>query len=175
MQSLIYDVAVSIDGYIAGANADVSLFAHEGAVVEDYHARMADYKVAIMGRKTYEFGYQFGLKPGDNPYPSMQTIVFSNSVSLPDDSTVAKVSSDLPSEIESLKVSAKGPIYLCGGGEFAGNLLSLGLIDKIILKRAPILLGTGTRLFGKYAASQSLKCISHKQYDSGYVLQGFVP
>ena len=61
MHPIIYDVAVSLDGFICGPQADISKFDFEGPVVDDYHLRMDGYETAIMGRLTYEFGYQFGL------------------------------------------------------------------------------------------------------------------
>jgi len=67
LQPLIYDVAVSIDGYIAGPGGDIAGFAFEGPVVEDYAARLKTYGTAIMGRGTYEFGYRYGMEPGQNP------------------------------------------------------------------------------------------------------------
>ena len=35
MHPIIYDVAVSLDGFIAGVSGDISKFAHEGPVVDD--------------------------------------------------------------------------------------------------------------------------------------------
>lgn len=35
MHPIIYDVAVSIDGFIAGPSEDVSQFPHSGKIVED--------------------------------------------------------------------------------------------------------------------------------------------
>lgn len=54
MQPLIYDVAVSIDGYIGGPDGDISQFAQDGAVVDDYTARLGleTCATAIMGRAT---------------------------------------------------------------------------------------------------------------------------
>jgi hypothetical protein len=49
--------------------------------------------------------------------------------------------------IDALQSSASGPIFLCGGGKFAGRLPEMGEIDRRCLKRAPILLGSGTALF----------------------------
>ena len=60
MQPIIYDVAVSIDGYIAGPGGDISAFPASGRLVDDYLERLADYRTVIMGRDTYEFGYRFG-------------------------------------------------------------------------------------------------------------------
>lgn len=36
MQPITYEVAGSIDGFICGPGRDISQFAQEGAVVEDY-------------------------------------------------------------------------------------------------------------------------------------------
>ena len=116
MQSIIYDVAVSIDDFICGTGGDISRFAQEGPVVSDYSTRLVGYATAIMGRATYEFGYRFSMEPGQNPYPHMKTIVFSKSLDLPDSSDVdLQVACDL-SSIEAIQSRSPGPIYLCGGG-----------------------------------------------------------
>ena len=58
MQPLYYDV----DGYIAGANEDVSRFPHTGPIVDAYLERMSTYAVAVMGAETYQYGLQHGLQ-----------------------------------------------------------------------------------------------------------------
>ena len=174
MHPLIYDVAVSIDGFISGPGGDISRFAHEGLVVEDYAARLASYAVAVMGRATYEFGYGFGLKPGENPYPHMRTLVFSRSIELPPDSRVETVRAGAGRAVAELKATAEGPVYLVGGGAFAASLLSAGLIDRVRLKRAPVLLGGGVRVFGEDAASSAtFECLRTRSHDDGYVFQEF--
>ena len=124
MHPLIYDVAVSIDGLIAGPDGDISRFPTDGPVVEDYRARLASYTTAIMGGETYRFGYRFGLTPGENPYPHMQSHVFSRSLTLPRTRAVTLIPEATPDLIRALK--QRGPVYLCGGGAFAGWLLGQG-------------------------------------------------
>ena len=85
MHPIIYDVAVSADGFIAGPSADVSAFPHTGPIVDDYLTRLATYSTALMGRATYEFGLAHGLPPGANPYPHMCTIVVSSTLTQPGD------------------------------------------------------------------------------------------
>lgn len=173
MQPIIYDVAVSIDGFIAGPGGDISGFAHEGPVVDDYFARLAQYAVAIMGRHTYEFGYQYGLIPGENPYKHMQTIVFSRSLVLPESAGVSLAPALDKAQLEKLKRTSPGPVYLCGGGAFAGTLLAEGLVDIIRLKRAPVLLGGGTRLFDGAVQCPELAELETRTYDGGYLFQEF--
>ncbi|MGH1329283.1 MAG: dihydrofolate reductase family protein [Paracoccaceae bacterium] len=171
MHPIIYDVAVSTDGYISGPNGDISQFAQEGPVVEAYFARLATYATAIMGRETYEFSYAFGLKPGENPYKSMETLVFSKSMDLQGDHEISVQKSISAGLFADLKARAKGPIYLCGGGDFAGALLDLGVIDLLRLKRAPILLGGGTPLFGRSTTAPKLRSTKIETYENGYVFQ----
>jgi len=173
LHPIIYDVAVSADGFICGAGGDVSRFPHHGDVVADYMDRLAGYRCAIMGRATYEFGYAFGLSPGANPYPHMRTLVMSAGLDLPADAAVTTVRSPDPETLRALKPQVDGPIYLCGGGAFAGWCLRHGLIDRLRLKRAPILLGDGVRLFGGHRAPVDMRLITSKLYDCGVLYQDF--
>lgn len=173
MPPIIYDVAVSMDGYISGPGGDISQFARDGAVVEDYAARLETYATAIMGRATYEFGYRFGMQPGQNPYAHMETIVLSRSLHLPEGAEVAVERSHDVGVIEAIRNRSRGPIYLCGGGAFAGSLLSAGYIDMLRLKRAPIILGDGVRLFGDTQVSPRLDHTETRDYGGGYLFQEF--
>lgn len=173
MQAIIYDVAVSADGYIAGPHADIAKFPAGGQIVDDYLNRLKSYSCAIMGRMTYEFGYRFGLEPGENPYPHMHCVVFSRHIDLPADTEVEIVRTKAAERIRQLRRNGTSPVYLCGGGQFAGWLLSLGMIDKLRLKRAPIFLGSGTRLFGDRTEDFDARLLASKLYDDGCLYQDF--
>lgn len=173
MHPIIYDVAVSLDGYISGPSGDISQFAHDGPVVDDYANRLAGYATALMGRATYEFGYQYGLEPGQNPYGHMQCYVFSKTLTVPENCDIRIQRATSTEAIMALKEASLGPIYLCGGGAFAGWLLSQGLIDKVRLKRAPLLLGSGVSLFGGTPFDTPITRVSSKEYDNGYILEEF--
>ena len=172
MQPVIYDVAVSADGFICGAGEDISAFAAQGPIVEDYRARLAGYACAIMGRSTYCFGYRFGMKPGQNPYPWMRCAVFSASLKLPG-RAVELVRGDTLAAVDLLRRESPGPVYLCGGGAFAGWLLRHGRIQRLRLKRAPVLLGAGVRLFGDHARPVALRLLESRAYADGGFFQDF--
>ncbi len=173
MREIIYDVAISADGFICGENADISRFPHSGAVVDSYRARLATYGTAVMGRATYEFGYQFGLPPGASPYPHMTCYVFSATLNVPDPADVIIVRDDWPVALRALREADGPPIYLCGGGMFAGWMLGQGLIDRLCLKRAPIFYGSGIRLFGNHANPVDAELLSSHLYDDGVLLQEY--
>lgn len=49
----------------------------------------------------------------------------------------------------------------------------MGLIDVVRLKRAPVVLGGGARLFGDAAVAPALRYVETREYDDGYLLQEF--
>lgn len=171
MQHLIYDVAVSADGYIAGPGGDASRFPHEGPWVDAYLRRLQSYSAVIMGLRTYEFGYAFGMQAGENPYPHADCHVISNELVLPGNAVLVHPRSEARAVIERLKQISQGPIYLCGGGVLAGWALKAGLIDRIRLKRAPIFLGSGTALFNGLSHPIDAKLIDQRCYEEGVVYQ----
>ncbi|MCK8464907.1 dihydrofolate reductase family protein [Aliiroseovarius sp. S1339] len=170
MREIIYDVAVSLDGFIAGPRGDASAFPHEGDHIAPYLDRLAGYGTVIMGRKTYEFGYAFGLEPGARAYPHMDHHIFSTSINLPDGADVSVVRSDWPAHLENLRAARGKPIYLCGGGQFAGWLVQQGLIDRLILKKSPITLGAGIALFANGPMTTKWLTKSVTPYASGVTL-----
>lgn len=170
MTKIIYDIAISIDGFICGENEDLSKFHFVGEHAEAYAARLKNYSVAIMGRKTYEIGYAFGMKPGDNPYAHMETFVFSKSLNLPAGAKVKVIADHFLENLQKIKNEKTGPIYLCGGGDFAGFLLDNDLIDELILKVNPILLSRGTSLFAGKKPSTSFQLAESKPYPNGVCL-----
>ena len=80
MKKIVYYVASSIDGFISGENEDISGFLKEGNGVQKYLDDLKEFETVIMGRRTYEFGYKYGLKPGEPPYPHMNHFIFSETL-----------------------------------------------------------------------------------------------
>lgn len=173
MHPIIYDVAVSADGFISGRDGDISTFPPQGPIVDDYLKRLAGYRTVIMGRATYEFGYRFGLEPGENPYPHANVTVVSRSLVLGEDAKVSVQRHVNSSWIDALKRRADGPIYLCGGGVLAATVMARGALDLLRLKRAPILLGEGTPLFARLENPPKLALSAQTDYGDGYLFQEF--
>ena len=67
--------------------------------------------------------------------------------------------------------AADRPLYLCGGGALASAMLAEGLIDEVVLKRAPILLGAGTPLWS--GAPTASRLLEHRDYPGGLSLQRY--
>lgn len=170
MRNIVYYVASSLDGYISGPQEDVSNFVGEGSGVEQYLKDLQSFDTAIMGRGTYEFGYTYGLKPGQAPYPHMEHYIFSESLQLhnPDPKVhVRPLDLDI---IRQLKAKEGTDIYLCGGGQFAGWLLDHEMVDYLIIKLNPIILGDGVRLFGPSQKQTKNELLDSQAYDHGLLM-----
>lgn len=170
MREITYDVAVSLDGFIAGPGGDASAFPGEGGHVAAYLERLNGYGTVIMGRKTYEYGYAFGLEAGARAYPHMDHHIFSSTLDLPDDADVTVVRTDWLAHLKQLRAAQGMPIYLSGGGQFAGWALQMGQIDRLILKVAPITLGAGIALFAGGARVTQWQTQSVTPYGGGVTL-----
>ena len=79
---------------------------------------------------------------------------------------------DALTTVRELKQQEELAIYLCGGGNLAGELLPE--IDRLILKRNPVVLGDGVRLFGNAGAVvQNFDLVSCRSFESGVVMEEY--
>lgn len=175
MKRIDYYIATSLDGYICGPDEDISGFnlQQESAGVQKYLNDLHNYDTVIMGRKTYEFGYKYGLKPGDLAYPHMQHYIFSNNLKLENHNErlhICELNLDI---IKELKKEAGTDIYLCGGGEFSAWLLEAKLIDRIIVKLNPFIQGEGSKLFSSSSKIYELSLIDNEVYDGGLMINTY--
>lgn len=178
MGELIYHVAVSLDHFIADqalidGDIERSLFLFDGDHVPDFLEDIKDYDAVLMGRKTYEFGFLLGAKPGEPGYKGIKHYIFSKSLQFDSNEEVELIKEDAVPFIQKLKQQEKGRIWLCGGGELAGALLKHQLLDQLVLKVNPIIVGKGTPLFGNEESRANLKLLNVKQYSNGVIKSAY--
>lgn len=94
-----------------------------------------------MGRGTYEKVLTFGFWP----YPQQHVIVLSRTPAT-DDSRIT-VATSTEEALTLLAERGSTAVYV-DGGKVIQDWLRRGLIDDIVLTRAPVLLGSGIPLFG---------------------------
>ncbi|MEM7574695.1 MAG: dihydrofolate reductase family protein [Bacteroidota bacterium] len=167
MSKIVYYVASSLDGYICGPNEDISRFLPSGSGIDQYLADLQQFKTVIMGRRTYEFGYQYGLKPGQAIYPHMEHHIFSNNLVLDNSADNVSVKPISLDQVGAIRRKSTTDVYLCGGGQFAGWLLENGMLDQLKLKLNPIILGEGTPLFGNSTKAANWKLVDRSGFDDG--------
>ncbi|MDR8409837.1 dihydrofolate reductase family protein [Nonomuraea sp. 3-1Str] len=157
MRKLVYYIAVSLDGYIAGPNAEFDFYPLSDQMAAWINARYPEtlpthirklvgldgvpnkvFDTLVMGRGTYEPALNV---PTTSPYSHLRQYVVSRTLQI-DDPTVQVETGDPIELVRRLKAEDTGlDIYLCGGGKLAASLLPE--IDEIILKSYPVVAGTG--------------------------------
>jgi dihydrofolate reductase len=167
MRKIVYYVATSIDGYIMGADENMAVWVLSGDGIAQYTQDLANFDTVLMGRKTYEFGYKYGLQAGQTPYVGMQNYVFSDNLHIENPDANLHI---CPLDIEiikNLKQQEGKDIYLCGGGELANWLLAHQQIDVLKIKLNPLLVGKGVRLFGNAETTHTLILTDSQLYENG--------
>jgi dihydrofolate reductase len=169
LRKIVYYVAASIDGFISGPDGDIRGFeaVSKSDGIEKYLQDLKSFDTIIMGRKTYEFGYNYGLKPGKAAYPHMDHYIFSKTLQFDEADKRVKICDPDLDIIKDLKNGIGSDIYLCGGGEFAGWLLDHEMIDVLKIKLNPLVLGKGTRLFGPSTKQVKLDLTDSETYTYG--------
>ncbi len=173
LRNINYHIAITLDGYICREDGSIDGFLMEGEHAEDFIKLLDNYDSVLMGRKTYEFGFQFGLKAGQPAYPNLKHYVFSKSLEFNQTEAVKLVKSNTIEYVKDLKNSEGGDIWLCGGGELAGALFENDLIEKLTLKVNPIVFGSGRRLFENSKKFGDFNLLSSKVYDNGVILSKY--
>lgn len=162
MRKLIYYVAVSVDGFIAGPDGRTDLFLSEGDhmawLIEHYpetipgHVRgllglaetpSREFDTVLLGRATHQIAVDEGLASG---YPHLrQYVVTHRPEELPAEDGLSASDEDPIALVQRLKAEESPlDIWLCGGGALAGALVDE--IDEFRLKVNPLLLGAGIPL-----------------------------
>jgi dihydrofolate reductase len=163
MRRLRYQVAVSLDGYIADPSGGFDWIVMDPDI--DFAALFAQFDTAVMGRKTFLATQESGALPG------LDVLVFSRTLRPDDYPSVSIVGSDPVESVRSLKAAPGKDIWLFGGGELFRTLLEAGLVDTVEPAVIPVLLGGGVPMLPSPAARSKLSLSNHRLYPkSGIVL-----
>lgn len=192
MRELVYYVAVSLDGYIAGPEGQFDGFLGEGDHMPFLNRRFGDaiptdiatamgipqpgtmFDTVLMGWNTYAVGLDTGVT---SLYRHLRQIVFSRTrtaADIPGDAGDITLTTENPVDVvRRLKSEPGGAIWLCGGGSLASGLGDE--IDRLALKRNPVLFGAGIPLFepGAYAP-RDLEEVGTTVFESGVVFSEYV-
>ena len=152
---LRYQVAVSLDGFIAGPNGEYDWIVMDPDI--DFAAMYREFDLAVMGRKTHEVVTAMG----DSGLPSIDTVVFSRTLPAETRPGLRITHEDPATVVTALKAEPGKDIWLYGGGELFRVLLAAGLVDTVELAVIPVLLGEGVPLLPP-GASTTLVLTDHR-------------
>ena len=157
MRQVVYSVAASLDGYIAGPNGESDWIVMDPEI--DFSALFGRFDTFLLGRKTYEVtrGSGEGSMPGTTSY------VFSTTLQQADNPGVI-VSDDPVGTVAMLKQQSGKDIWLFGGAGLFGSLLGLGLVDRVEVAIIPVILGSGVPLSHDLQRRAELHLVDHRVY-----------
>jgi dihydrofolate reductase len=162
MGKVIYDVSMSLDGFITAANVrpeaglgDGGERLHEWAFTsaDPRNREIVEGSVStgatITGRTTYDLSIPYWGADGPVGAARVPTIVVSHSVpqDIPQGSVYSFVNG-VEAALEKAKQLAGDKDVSIAGANIGQQFLKRGLIDEIWLHVVPVLFGSGTPLFG---------------------------
>lgn len=176
MRKVKYLVANSLDNFIARPEGGVEWLFNDGT---DYG--MAEFFRSIdcmlLGRKTYEVAIGHNqpqrksrkIKKKASFSGGMESYVFSRTLKAGPGDDFKVVSENAGAFVRKLKSDPGKDIWLMGGGELAGSLLTEGVVDELSLNIHPVLLGRGIPLFQGLNLQLNLELLFTKAHPNGCV------
>lgn len=163
MRSLVYCVAMSLDGFIAGPQGEVDWIVPDPTY--DFAALWNRFDTLIMGRRTYEVALM-----RFNPIEQLGKKVFVASTSLDplQHPAATIIRGGVAEAVSSIKAQPGKDVWLMGGSMLFRSLVDADLVDRIEVTVIPAMLGSGVPL-----VPAGSRCPLHleecKSYPSGVI------
>lgn len=184
MRKLIVFNQVSLDGFIADANGDMSWAHRDDAEWNKFVANNANGGgQLIMGRVTYDLMVRFWptqqamesqpvVAEGMNNLPK---VVFSRTLDKASWHNTKLVRGDIATEIGKLKEEPGEDMIILGSGSIVSQLAQAGLIDEYQIVVNPIVLGRGKTMFEGIEEKLTLRLTKTRTFNNGNILLCYEP
>ncbi|MCW2960284.1 MAG: hypothetical protein JWM25_1128 [Thermoleophilia bacterium] len=155
--------AMSIDGRIAGPGDDLSFLALLEAAGE-HEAEFAEFIATIDAIVIGSATQRWLVKEGQAlPHRGLPIWLVSHDVALAEaaaaadaDTPVTRVEGDIAPILDAIEAAGHERIWICGGGDIAGQALAVDRVDELLLTMAPTVLGSGPTVFDAAALERRL-------------------
>ncbi len=159
-------VGTSLDGFLARADERLDFLPDDGGEPHGYDEFMATVDALVLGRNTFDIVLKFPTWP----YGEKPVFVLSRRAlpPVPPGAVVERMAGE-PADIAAM-LSARGIAHAyVDGGITIQRFLRAGLIQRIVVTRVPVLIGSGIPLFGALSRDVLLKHVATRSYASGLV------
>jgi dihydrofolate reductase len=158
-------VGASVDGFIARTDGTLDFLDHAGNEPHGYDEFIATVDAIVMGRNTLEIVLGFKMWPFKKPVFVLSTHPLP---ALPSGASAERLEGEPADVVAQLEARGFGSIYVDGGITIQ-RFLDAGLIDRLIVSRVPVLVGSGIPLFGPLTHDVVLRHVATRQFASGLV------
>jgi dihydrofolate reductase len=163
MRRIRYQVAMSLDGYIAGPKGEADWITKDPDF--DFTQLFSQFDTLLVGRRTFDTM----VAARRTSMRGMKTIVFSKTLRQKNYPNVTIVNANSPGVLGALKAQPGKDIWLFGGGSLFRSLAEDGLVDTVEVAIVPILLGGGIPLLPTPSDRIKLALTNHKVYSTGVI------
>jgi len=186
MRRLVVFNQVTLDGYFAGVNGDIS-WARKDSRDAEWNAFVADNANAggllLFGRKTYELMVGYWPTPlaiENDPILAermndLPKVVFSRTLDGATWNNTKLVNSGIAAEVRKLKAGSGKDMAILGSGNVVSQLAREGLIDEYQIVVTPVILGKGRTMFDGIEDKLTLKLREMRSFANGNVLLCYEP
>jgi dihydrofolate reductase len=164
-------VGTSVDGFMARVDGALDFLPPGGGEPHGYAEFIATVDALVIGRNTYEVVLAFD----DWPYGEKPVFVLSSKPlrDAPAGAVVERMSGEVRDIASQLADRGFRHLYIDGGITIQ-QFLRAGLIQRLIVTRVPVLIGTGVPLFGPLDHDIRLTHVATREYESGLVQSEYV-
>jgi dihydrofolate reductase len=174
---------VTLDGYFAGEDGDISWHNVDAEFQEYAQKKFNLGNVLLFGRSTYElmanyWTSQDALKNDPIVAQGMNSsskIVFSRTLNEVGWNNTRLVRDDMLGEVRKLKQLSGQDMTIQGSGSIVAQLSMAGLIDEYQILLNPVALGKGTTMFEGIKNRFALRLTGSRTFGNGNVLLCYVP
>ena len=186
MRKVIVSNLVSLDGYIAATDGDLSWFAVGPEFFAYAHELMGKVDTILFGRVTYQMMEGYWTSPAatadNDPWVTkkmneLPKVVFSRTLKKASwgkwDN--AGISADPVKSVIELKSKAGGDMVIFGSGGLVSALAPQGLIDEYRMIVNPSIIGRGIPMFRGFNDRIPLKLADSRTFDTNVVMLTYQP
>jgi len=177
-RTVIYSMAVSLDGFIAGPGGEIDWAAPDEELMRFHNLQTREIGAHLCGRGLYEDMLPWETAEQTRPGPlevefariwkAIPKVVFSTTLHrVEGNARLARA--DVADEVAALAGQPGPGVVSAGGARFAATLIRLDLIDEYRQFVNPIVLGGGTPYFPPLRQRLDLKLLETRTFGSGVV------
>jgi dihydrofolate reductase len=180
MGKVVISTNVSLDGVVQDPDGQEGFrlggwFVQDGGKdLEEWgkveYAEALDTTALLLGRRSDEwFGTRWASRPGEwaDRLNSLPKYVVSATLEHPQWTNVTVLAGDVVEEVTRLKRDVAGDIVVYASYQLGQTLIEHDLVDELRLFVFPVVLGSGTRLFGETSDRKPIRLIDSRTVGDG--------